>query len=183
MATSLTYAFNQQRFLALISRPGCTMVNFWLVNLIKHPHTEAYMYIYAQAHDADDNPLLGQDINVAGIRGEEACPVPPGWQCDLVPPTISKSQLEIAPRFSVEVAKLKTLVEQNQFVMKGRVSVNPDKHELINQVKVNLEGKLTDEGLEPVLALTSLKDDGTLIGSVEIEAYKKTPEPALIKQS
>lgn len=182
MATSLTYAFNQERLLDLISRPGCTTVNFWLVNLIKHPHTEPYMYIYAQAHDANDTALLGQEISVSGKSGEEACPVPPGWQCNLVPPVITKSQLELAPRFSIELEKLKPLVEQNQLLLEGKVSVNPDKHELIKQVLVNLEGKLTPEGLEPVLTLTSLNGNGTLISSVEIESYKKKAEPEIIKQ-
>ncbi|MDF2186994.1 hypothetical protein [Paraflavitalea sp. CAU 1676] len=175
MATSLQYAFNQEALLELFKRPGAETVNFWLVNLVKHPHTNPYMYIYAQVHDADGNAILSQ--NIAGAKGEQACPVPPGWQCDLTPPSISQQQLELAPRFAIELAKLKPLIEENEFLLEARVAVNPEKHAVINQVLINLEGKLTDEGLEPVLTLTSLKKNGILKSALEIESFK-TPVPS-----
>lgn len=169
MATSLTYAFNRDRLLALINRPCCETIVFSLVNLIKHPHTEAYMYIYAQAHDKAGEAIKAQDI--AGAGGEEACPVPPGWQCDLTPPVITKEQLELAPAFVISRAELLPLVQQNELILVGRNE--QQQPEMMNQFLVQLEGENTGEGLEPYLSLTSLKADGTLLGTAK--ALNHTP--------
>lgn len=170
MATSLTYAFNQARLLALINRPGCETVVLSLVNLIKSPHTEAYLYIYAQAHDGEGVPIIAQDI--AGAGGEEACPVPPGWQCDNDPPSIQQSQLELAPRFSIAKELLLPVVEQNNFEMIGvNASGQP---EMMKQVLVYLEGEITDEGLEPFISLTSQNKNGTYIMPA-VKAHSFTP--------
>lgn len=176
MAASLTYAFNRDRLLALISRPRCETVVFSLVNLIKkshdekEPHNEAYMYIYAQAHDANEEAINAQDI--AGSGGEEGCPVPPGWQCNLEPPVIKKEQLELAPRFSIEKSKLLPLVEQNKLMMIGRNEKLQS--ELMNQFLVHLEGELTTEGLEPCLVFTSLDEGRILLGDA-VKAFSYTP--------
>jgi|GEM_PF-1148268 len=170
MATSLTYAFNHDRLLALINRPACETIVFSLVNLIKFPHTEAYMYIYAQAHDGDGNPIIAQDI--AGARGEEACPVPPGWQCDTIPPAIEQSHLEFAPRFSIAKEALLPIVEQNKFKMIG---VNENSQpEMMKQLLVYLEGEITGEGLEPFISLTSQNENGTYIVPA-VKAHSFTP--------
>lgn len=151
MATPLTYAFNRERLLKLINRPGCATVVFSLVNLIKKPHTEAYMYIYVQAHDDAGEPIRSQDILP---DGEEGCPVPPGWKCDLTPPPITPGQLELVPRFSMAKSDLLPLVEQNEFEMIGT-----DEHQkevMMNQVLADLEAEMTADGMEPVLAFHCL---------------------------
>ncbi len=153
MATSLQYAFNQEALLELFKRPGAETRQLLVGKPWSAPYTNPYMYIYAQVHDADGNAILSQ--NIAGAKGEQACPVPPGWQCDLTPPSISQQHIGTGPRFAIELAKLKPLIEENEFLLEARVAVNPEKHAVINQVLINPEGKLTDEGLEPVLTLTS----------------------------
>lgn len=151
MATSLTYAFNRDRLLQLLNRPGCKTVVFSLVNLIKKPHKEAYMYIYAQAYDDAGDPIRSQGILP---DGEEGCPVPPGWKCDLTPPPITPGQLELAPSFFMAKSDLLPLVDQNDFEMIGT-----DEHQqevMMNQVLADLEAEMTDEGMEPVLAFHCL---------------------------
>ena len=179
MAASLTYAFNRDRLLALISRPRCETVVFSLVNLIKkshdekEPHNEAYMYIYAQAHDANDEAIIAQDI--AGSGGEEGCPVPPGWQCNLEPPTIKQEQLDLAARFSIEQSKLLPLVEQNKFEMIGKDEKAQEV--MMNQLLISLEGELTGEGLEPCLVFTCLSKGRLAVGEA-VKAFSYTPQKA-----
>ena len=154
---NLTYAFNCKQLLDLTNRAGCKKVVFSLVNLIKKPHNKAYMYIYAEAFDELDQPITLQ--SVAGPSGEEGCPVPPGWQCDLTPPDIKQSQLELTPKFSVLTETLQPLLEANEFKMEGR---NKEQQmELMNQFLVHLEAENTGEGLEPFISLTCLNANGT----------------------
>lgn len=156
MATPLTYAFNRDRLLALINRPGCETVVFSLVNLVKKPETEAYMYIYAQAHDKSGDPILSQGILP---DGEEGCPVPPGWKCDIEPPSITQSQLELTPRFALSKAALFPLVDQNELKLDG---VNEKQEtELMNQVLAYLDAEIAEEGMEPFLSLTCQHQNGT----------------------
>lgn len=142
MATSLTYAFNRQLLLNLITTPGCDKVVFSLVNLVKPRETEAYMYVFAEAYQGDEA--------IQGIPGEKGCPTPPGWQEDPPPGDTDRSMLAITPQFSVSQAALLPLVEQNELVM-----------EKINQFLVHLEAENTGDGMEPFISLTCLKLNNT----------------------
>lgn len=142
MATSLTYAFNRDQFLDLLTAPGCDKVVFSLVNLMNEQKNEAYMYVFAEAYHGNEALL--------DIPGEKACPTPPGWQKDPPPADIDRSKLAITPQFSVCQAALLPLVEQNELVM-----------EEMNQFLVHLEAENNDDGMEPFISLTCLKANST----------------------